>query len=203
MRRTLSILFAFALLPACSGSMAGLPGDGPSSPPGSQTSTSEVVPETIAGVCAKYDLLACAMPNCMAQLTLGQQECSLPSDNFQGLIDCLSVATITCAGNPVGPQVPECNGDLQRLSLCTSGGEVPLPGNDLPTSDAGAPMPAPAPAGECQSSASCTAWSCLCADGFNVSLAECSNGVCQGPTYVCSASSPSTVSACQGHGGVL
>jgi hypothetical protein len=194
-----TVFFAAILLPACSGATAALPG-GSSSLGGNQTSTSEVVAETIAGVCSKYDLLTCALPNCMAQLTLAQQECSLPTDNFQGLIDCLSVATITCGGNPVAPQAQECDGDLQRLSLCASGGEVPAP-VDNPTSSTDAAVPPPP--GACQTSADCTAWSCLCSDGFSVSLAECTNGACQGPTFVCSASSASAVSACQGHGGVL
>jgi hypothetical protein len=184
--------------------MAVLP-DGSSSSGGSQTSTSEVVAETIAGVCAKYDLLACAQPNCVAELTVAQQECSGSTQDFQALIDCLSVATITCGGNPVAPQATQCNPELERVTLCAGGGQVPtVGGGPAGSPDAAAPAPSPSPSpGECQTSASCMAWSCLCTDGYSVSVAECSNGVCQGPTYVCSASSASTASACEGHGGVL
>jgi hypothetical protein len=157
------------------------------------------VAQTIAGVCQKYDELSCAQPNCVQRLTLAEQECSLPAENFQGLIDCVAVATISCSGNPPSPEVPDCDGDIERLSACANGDDPPIA-----TSPPTTPTPTPTPTGlSCQDSSSCTSWTCLCDDGYSVSLAVCSNGTCEGPTYVCSASNPSAASACQAHGGVL
>jgi hypothetical protein len=207
-----TLLVASLLLPACSGGTSSIlnePGDdggttgsqGGNTPTGSLSTTSALSPETIDGVCAKYNSLSCAEPNCAAQFALVEQECSAESGVFQGLLNCLSVATFTCEAGSEGPVVPECTSQTEQAGVCTGGsGSV---GPPSPTSSGSGTGPTMVEPGGCQTSSDCAAWSCLCNDGYSTMLADCSGGTCEGPTYVCSASNPDAVSACQSHGGVL
>jgi hypothetical protein len=203
--RPVAALLSLLCITACSG-VNGIDDPllcGDAGPGGNSTSTSALSAATVAGVCAKYNELACDDPNCAAQLTLAQQNCATTPNTFQQLLNCLSVATLTCGGSPATPQADQCTSELVDVSTCDATGSTPIgttQGSGFSASnDAGSVTSTSG----CQSSDACTAWACSCNDGFSTSLAVCSSGTCQGPVYVCSTANPSAVSACASHGGVL
>ena len=125
------IVAAALVAPACSGGSVsplnepapdgGSTGSDGGTATGNLSSTSELSPATVAGVCSKYNLLACALPNCEAQLTLVEQTCSAESGVFQGLLNCLAVATMNCESGSTAPVVSECTNQEQQASVCTGG----------------------------------------------------------------------------------
>ena len=149
------------------------------------TTTSEASTKTIDGVCAKLGKLSCAQPNCVEKLTIARDRCTGPSDDFQGFLDCLSVATFTCDEYP---RTSECKQDITRIDFCSQ-----TPTTHPPTFDAGLPP------GTCNDVSDCQSWPCSCADGTIVSRATCENNKCGDPIQVCSGDA--LESACKSHGG--
>lgn len=174
------------------------------------SSTTSVSDKTIEGVCKKLNSLSCAQPNCVQTLTYAQQRCTAPTDNFQGLIDCMSIATFQCGGSPNIPRTAQCEADINRINLCaTSGtyvppssGNGPSGNNTLP--DAGLPdVGNPSNSGQtCTTADDCTTWTCTCADGAFVDLSACTNNKCEDALTLCTPTNAAHVDACKAHGGV-
>ena len=184
----LAILFPFVLVAACS----------------SNNSSNSVTPKTIAGVCGKLDSLSCAQPNCVSTLTTAQTSCAKTSAtgsaDFQALIDCMATTSFACDGNPNIPRTKDCQENLAVVSIC-AGSTTATDGSATPA-DGGTVGTGSGSSGSCNSSNDCTNWPCACADGTEIEVASCTNGVCAGVLEACGPSSEGLVSACKTHGGV-
>jgi hypothetical protein len=167
--------------------------------------TSTVSEKTIDGVCKKLNSLSCAQPNCTETLSLAQQRCTNPLDDFQGLLDCMSIATFQCGGSPNIPRTSQCEADIQRVNVC-SGQSTPYPSHpgqangswDASVPDVGDPFSGQS----CSSGSDCTTWPCPCADGTVVDLASCTNNKCEDGLTLCGSTNAQHVDACKSHGGV-
>jgi hypothetical protein len=83
-----------------------------------RTTTHEVVDATIEGLCEKLDSLDCAQPNCEEHLDLAADRC--PAEAVQALLDCTSIASFECAGDPEIPRTAECESEFVRVASCSS-----------------------------------------------------------------------------------
>jgi hypothetical protein len=82
------------------------------------TTTHAVVPNTIEGICSKLDALACAQPNCVQKMKLAEATCRSFPEDLQELLDCMALATFTCAGNPRMPRTEECGLRIASAAHC-------------------------------------------------------------------------------------
>jgi hypothetical protein len=145
-------------------------------------------------------------------MQLAQSRCSSRSDEFQGMLDCLAIATFTCGGDPRIPRTKECENDRLRIEACADGASIgggPSNGNGSSSGNDSSndPPSAPRDAGgvtaprACKDVGDCVTWACLCPDGTPVDVAECKGGKCTAPIEICKETNAAYSQVCEGHMG--